>query len=207
VGVPISVDTYKARVARAAMDEGADIINDVSAGRWDPEMLGVAAASDAHIVLMHMQGTPLDMQVSPSYPCDDVVKAVVDFLRERALVAQRAGVPADRISLDPGIGFGKSTAHNLALMRRLDALVALGYPVLVGPSRKRFLGEITGCGPDDRLEGTAAAVALAVDRGSAMVRVHDVAAMVRVVRVAEACRREREAVVRASEPAVGPTNA
>jgi len=192
VQVPISVDTYKARVARAAIGEGADIINDISAGRLDPEMLAVVAGSDAHIVLMHMQGTPADMQVSPTYPRDDVVTAVVEFLSERATAVQAAGVAPERIILDPGIGFGKSTAHNLALISRLDALVALGYPVMVGPSRKRFVGEITGSGPENRLEGTAAAVALAVDRGSAIVRVHDVAAMVRVVRVAEACRRARD---------------
>ena len=192
VQVPISVDTYKAAVARAALDEGADIINDVSAGRFDSGMLDVVATTKVPVILMHMQGTPANMQVHPSYPHDDVVAAVVDFLRERAAAAREAGVRSDRIILDPGVGFGKTTAHNLALISRLDALVALGYPVLAGPSRKRFLGEITGSAPEDRLEGTAAAVALAVDRGAALVRVHDVAAMVRVVRVAEACRRARE---------------
>ena len=203
VQVPISVDTYKAQVARAAIEEGADIINDVSAGRFDPDMLAAIAGSEANIILMHMQGTPADMQLNPSYPHDDVVTAVIEFLTERATVAQAAGVKAQRIILDPGIGFGKSMAHNLALISRLDALVAKGYPVMVGPSRKRFVGEVTGSRAENRLEGTAAAVALAVDRGSAIVRVHDVAAMVQVVRVAEACRQARNPRARQSRATAG----
>ena len=188
VSVPIAIDTYKARVARAALDAGADIVNDVGAGRFAPEMLEVVAAADAAVVLMHMRGVPADMQLAPTYPEDDVVGAVRDFLRERALAAEAAGVDPRRIVLDPGIGFGKTTPQNLRLIDRLDALVALGYPVMVGPSRKRFIGELTGRGPTDRLAGTAAAVTLAIDRGVALVRVHDVEVMVLVARVAAACR-------------------
>lgn len=189
VTVPISVDTRKAAVARAAIDEGADIINDVSAGSFDSEMVGVVAAASVPMVFMHMQGTPADMQRAPSYPRDDVVTTVVAFLRDRAATARQAGMAPEHIILDPGIGFGKTTAHNLRLIDRLDAVVALGFPVLVGPSRKRFIGEITGGGVHNRIEGSAAAVSLAVDRGASLVRVHDVGFMVPVVRMAEAVRQ------------------
>jgi len=188
VSVPISIDTYKAAVARRALDEGADMINDVSAGRFDPEMLDVVAGADAAIVLMHMQGVPAAMQRAPAYPGGDVVGVVEDFLRERAAAGRDAGVARSRIVLDPGIGFGKTTLHNVQLLDRLDAVVRLGYPVMVGPSRKRFIGELTGDEPAGRLAGTAAAVALAIDRGASLVRVHDVEAMVSVARVASACR-------------------
>jgi dihydropteroate synthase len=186
IRVPISIDTSKAEVARAALAEGADLVNDVSAGRLDPQMLATVAAAGVPIVLMHMRGTPRDMQEHPAYPGDDVVGAVVAFLDERAATARAAGVAADRIVLDVGLGFGKTTAHNLALVNGLDAVRALGYPVLVGPSRKRFVADVVGGDPQDRVEGTAAAVALAVARGAAIVRVHDVGPMVRVVRMAEA---------------------
>jgi dihydropteroate synthase len=192
VDVPISVDTYKAAVARAAIDEGADVINDVCAGR-DPAMFPVAAAAGVPIVLMHMQGTPATMQAAPAYPADDVVRAVRVYLQERVAAALAAGIRADRIVIDPGIGFGKTAAHNLELINRLDVLAALGYPVLIGPSRKRFIAAVVNGGPLDRLEGTAAAVTLAIDRGASLIRVHDVARILRVVRMAEAFRRLREA--------------
>ncbi len=192
VDVPISVDTYKATVARAALDAGADIINDVSAGR-DPAMFRVVAAADAPIVLMHMQGTPATMQGDPVYPGEDVVGAVRGFLQDRIAAALAAGVARDAIVIDPGIGFGKTPAHNLMLISRLDAIVALGHAVLIGPSRKRFIAAVVDGSPLERLEGTAAAVALAVDRGASLVRIHDVAPMVRVVRMAEALRRFRKA--------------
>jgi dihydropteroate synthase len=188
VHVPISVDTCKAAVAAAAIDAGADIVNDVTAGTGDPAMLGVVRRAEAPIVLMHMRGTPVTMQDAPAYPGGDVVSAVVGYLRARVAAARAAGIPGDRIIVDPGIGFGKTTAHNLALISGLGAVVALGYPVLVGPSRKRFIGEITGGPATGDVHGTAAAVALAVDRGAAMVRVHDVASAVRAVRVAAAVR-------------------
>jgi dihydropteroate synthase len=185
VAVPLSIDTTKAGVARAALDEGADVVNDVSAGRFDSAMLPLVASERVPVVLMHMQGTPVTMQDDPRYT--DVVREVADFLAERARAALAAGVAADAIVVDPGIGFGKTVEHNCQLLRRLDLVAALGYPVLVGVSRKGFIGRLIGGGtPADRLPGTAAAVALAVAGGARLVRVHDVAAMRDVVRVAEA---------------------
>jgi dihydropteroate synthase len=185
VRLPISVDTTKADVAAAALDAGADVVNDVSAGRWDTDMLPLCARERVPVVLMHMQGTPATMQRDPRYT--DVVTEVRDFLAERATAALAAGIAPDAVLLDPGIGFGKTVAHNCRLLRRLDLLALLGYPVLVGVSRKGFIGELAGGRPSgERLQGTAAAVALAVAGGARLVRVHDVAAMRDVVRVAEA---------------------
>jgi dihydropteroate synthase len=182
VAVPLSVDTMKAGVARAALDAGADVVNDVSAGRADPDMLPLCGQAGVPVVLVHMQGTPATMQAAPRYT--DVVAEVRDFLAARAEAARSAGVRADAIILDPGIGFGKTLAHNAALLRRLDVPAALGYPVLVGVSRKGFIGQLLGGrAVEDRLLGTAAAVALAVTGGARLVRVHDVAAMRDVVRV------------------------
>ncbi len=185
VRVPLSVDTTKAAVAEAAIAEGADVVNDVSAGRLDAAMFASCAAAGVPIVLMHMQGTPATMQAEPRY--GDVVAEVTAFLGERAAAARAAGIAPDGIVLDPGIGFGKTVDQNCRLLRRLDALVALGYPVLVGVSRKSFLGRLLG-GRDvgARLFGTAAAVALAVAGGAKLVRVHDVAAIHDVVVVSEA---------------------
>jgi dihydropteroate synthase len=188
VTVPLSVDTMKGGVARAALAEGADVVNDVSAGRFDADMLPLCAAAGAPVILMHMRGTPATMQRDPVYA--DVVQEVVGFLAGRVAAAQAAGVPPAAIVLDPGIGFGKTVAHNCQLLRRLDVLTALGYPVLVGPSRKGFIGELTDrAEPAERLLGTAAAVAVAVAAGARLVRVHDVAAMREVVAVAEAVAR------------------
>jgi len=185
VSVPLSVDTTKAEVARVAFAEGADVVNDVSAGRFDAAMLPLVATERVPVFLMHMQSTPVTMQDDPRYT--DVVAEVTVFLAERARAARAAGVAADAIVVDPGIGFGKTVEHNCQLLRRLDAVVALGYPVLVGVSRKGFIGRLVGGGaPAERLHGTAAAVALAVAAGARLVRVHDVAAMRDVVRVAEA---------------------
>jgi len=188
VSVPLSVDTTKAEVAAAALDAGADIVNDVSAGRADRGMLPLCARAGVPIVLMHMRGRPATMQRRPAYR--DVVGEVTAFLARRAAAARRAGVAADAIIVDPGIGFGKTVAHNLVLLARLDALAALGYPVLVGVSRKGFLGTLLGgAGPGERTYGAAAAVALAVARGARLLRVHDVAAMRDVVAVASAVAR------------------
>jgi len=185
VGLPLSVDTTKAEVAALALDEGADVVNDVSAGRWDPGMLPLCARRGVPIVLMHMQGTPATMQRDPRYT--DVVTEVREFLAERAAAARAAGVAADAIVVDPGIGFGKTVAHNARLLHRLDLIAALRYPVLVGVSRKGFIGQLLdGREVEGRLHGTAAAVALAVAGGARLVRVHDVGAMRDVVRVAEA---------------------
>jgi dihydropteroate synthase len=185
VAVPLSIDTMKAEVARMALGEGADLVNDVSAGRFDPDMLPLCATSGAPIVLMHMQGTPATMQQAPCYT--DVTGEVRTFLAERARAAEAAGVPRDAIVLDPGIGFGKTRNHNCALLSRLDLIAALGYPVMVGVSRKGFLGELLGGRPvEERLFGTVAAVAVAVSRGARIVRVHDVGPARDVVRVAAA---------------------
>jgi len=187
VRVPISVDTRKAAVARAALDAGADVVNDVSAGTFDPAMLPTCAAAGVPVVLMHMQGTPATMQRDPRY--GDVVAEVAGFLAGRAAAAERAGVAHAAIVVDPGIGFGKTTEHNCLLLARLDLVAALGYPVLVGVSRKGFVGALLGGRPPgERLLGTAAAVAMAVAGGARIVRVHDVGAMRDVVRVVEAIR-------------------
>jgi dihydropteroate synthase len=183
VRVPLSIDTTKVAVARAALEAGADLVNDVSAGRADPDMLALCARAGVPIVLMHMQGTPVTMQRAPRYT--DVVSEVAAFLAERAGAARAAGVAADAIVLDPGFGFGKTVAHNCRLLRRLDSIAALGYPVLVGVSRKGFIGQVLGGRPTDgRLFGTAAATALAVIGGARLIRAHDVAAVRDVAAVA-----------------------
>lgn len=184
-GVVVSIDTQKAAVAREALAAGAKIVNDVSA-LGDPEMAAVAARAGAAVVLMHMKGRPRTMQVRPRY--GDVVAEVKRFLRARMKKALGAGISADRIVVDPGIGFGKTLEHNLELLRRLDELGALGAPTLVGPSRKRFLGAVTGRSVEERAFGTAAAVAAAALRGAAIVRVHDVRDMADVVRLIDRLR-------------------
>lgn len=189
-GALVSVDTSKANVARECLVAGAHAVNDVTAGR-DPAMFRVVAERGAGVVLMHMQGEPRTMQREPHY--DDVVKEVAQFLLERARAAQAAGVKRDAIVLDPGIGFGKTTEHNLTLLRHMEALRALGYPVLVGASRKGFVGQLTREGdeipsPQDRLEGTLAAHLMARERGADVLRVHDVRAHRRAFQVADAIR-------------------
>ncbi len=184
--MPLSIDTRRAAVARRALDLGAVLVNDVSAG-GDPGMFPLVAARGAGIVLMHMRGDPATMQQAPSY--GDVVAEVLAFLLERAEAAARAGVPRDRILIDPGIGFGKRLPHNLALLAALPRLAAHGWPVLLGVSRKSFLGELTGRGSGERRDGTTAAVALAAFHGAAVVRVHDVPPARDAVAVAQAYRR------------------
>jgi dihydropteroate synthase len=184
--VTISVDTRRAEVAEAALDTGATIVNDVSAAA-DPAMLDVVRRREAAIVLMHMRGEPKTMQRAPAY--DDVVGEVREFLRLRIEAAIGAGIDPERIAIDPGIGFGKELEHNLELMRRIDALLDLGRPVLVGPSRKRFIGAILDLPEDRRVEGTIGAVAWMVARGAHAVRVHDVLEVTRAVRVLDAIAR------------------
>jgi dihydropteroate synthase len=185
-GVPISIDTRKAEVAARALDVGASIVNDVSAGA-DPEMFGVVRERKATVVLMHMKGEPKTMQEAPTY--DDVVGEVHEYLRERIEAAEFAGVDAERIVIDPGLGFGKDLGDNLELIRRVDAFLDLGRLVLVGPSRKRFVGTILDLPEDQRVEGTIGAVAWMVARGAHVVRVHDVREVVRAVRVIDAIAR------------------
>mgnify|MGYP006362040961 CR=1 FL=1 len=187
ISVPISIDTTKSRVAQCALDHGASIINDVSAMRQDPAMASVIARSGAAVVLMHMQGTPQTMQLAPSYA--DVRSEVVLFLAERIQHALSAGFARTNIVLDPGFGFGKLIFHNLELLRGLSSLLTLNRPLLVGLSRKAFIGTILDKSVEHREWGTAAAVALAVDRGARIIRVHDVAMMMDVVKVASAASR------------------
>ena len=186
VGAPISIDTYKARVARAALDAGADIVNDISALRFDPAMVSLIAAEKVPVVLMHMQGTPQTMQHEPHY--NDVTREVRDFLAAQLYEAMDGGVAPESIILDPGIGFGKTIEHNLQLLRGLPALAALGQPLLVGVSRKAFIGKILSLEADQRLEGSLAAAVAAVSAGANIVRVHDVAETCKAIRVADAIR-------------------
>ncbi len=185
VNVPISIDTYKPAVARKALEAGATIINDISGLTFDPEMPGIAAEYGATVVIMHIKGLPKTMQENPRY--DDVVSEIKAFLEERIHRAEEHGV--NQIIIDPGIGFGKNVGHNLEILRRLNELRELGYPVMVGPSRKSFIGMILNLPVDSRLEGTAAAVAVSILNGANLVRVHDVLAMKRVALIVDAVKR------------------
>jgi dihydropteroate synthase len=172
-GMALSIDTSKAAVARAAAAAGAVFVNDVTALRGDSGMVAAVAKAGTDVCLMHMQGDPRTMQDDPRY--EDVVAEVKAFLEERLSFAVREGIAEERVWLDPGIGFGKTLRHNLDLLRRLDEIVALGRPVVVGASRKRFLGALTGRGEDERVAGTVASNVIAYERGAHMFRVHDVA--------------------------------
>lgn len=180
----ISVDTSKAPVAAAALDAGAEIVNDVTALRGDPEMAVLCAERGCGVVLMHMLGTPRTMQADPRY--DDVVADVKAFLAERLGAAVAAGIPEEGIWLDPGIGFGKTVAHNMELLRRLGELRELGRPLVVGTSRKSFIGRIDGSPADERLGGTIASSVLAAVEGAEVLRVHDVAEVRQALTVAAA---------------------
>jgi dihydropteroate synthase len=187
--VPVSIDTSKAEVARRALELGAELVNDVTALRGDPELAGVVADAGAYLCLMHMRGEPRTMQVDPRY--DDVAAEVAAFLEERLAFAVDAGIPEERICLDPGIGFGKTVEHNLELVRRLDVLLALGRPVVVGFSRKSTLGRLLG-DPEARTGTAAASVGAAVaafERGATILRVHDVREHVEALTIASAVAR------------------
>jgi dihydropteroate synthase len=171
-GSQLSIDTSKTTVARAALDAGATYVNDVTAFRADPAIAGLVAERDAECCLMHMLGEPRTMQEDPRY--DDVVSDVKAFLERRLAFAVAEGVPEERVTLDPGIGFGKTLDQNLELLRRLEEIVAIGRPVMIGTSRKSFLGKLTGREVDDRLAGTIATNVLAYARGATVFRVHDV---------------------------------
>jgi len=183
-GACVSIDTVKAEVARRALAAGATIVNDVSAFRFDPELAGVTAQAGAGCVLMHMLGEPRTMQDDPRY--DEVVSDVKAFLEERLAFAVGEGIPEERVWLDPGIGFGKTVEHNLELLRRLDEIVAIGRPVVIGTSRKSFLGRLTGREPRDRVAGTVATNVIALERGASIFRVHDVRESVDALTVAAA---------------------
>src|SRR4051812_14298811 len=184
-GAQLSIDTTKAAVAQAALAAGATLVNDISALRFDPELATVCADAGCDVCLMHMLGEPRTMQKDPRY--DDVVGEVAAFLEARLAFATAAGVAEERILLDPGIGFGKTVEHNLTLLRRLDAIAAPGRPVVGGTSRKSFLGKLTGRPQArERAAGTVATNVLALERGAAVFRVHDVAANVEALTVATA---------------------
>ena len=187
--VPVSIDTAKAEVARHALELGAELVNDVTALRGDPELAGMVADAGAYLCLMHMRGEPRTMQVDPRY--DDVAAEVAAFLEERLAFAVDAGIPEERICLDPGIGFGKTVEHNLELVRRLDVLLALGRPVVIGFSRKSTLGRLLG-DPEARTGTAAASVGAAVaafERGATILRVHDVRVHVEALTIASAVAR------------------
>lgn len=185
--VPISVDTYKAEVAEAAVAAGAHMINDISALRLDERLGEVIARAGVPVVLMHMKGVPRNMQENPRY--DSVIGEILGFLRDAVARAQSCGIRRENIVIDPGIGFGKTAAHNLEILRRLGEFRSLGLPLLVGTSRKSFIGKVLNLPVDQRAEGTAATVALAVASGADIVRVHDVRYMARVARMADAIVR------------------
>jgi dihydropteroate synthase len=193
-GPRISIDTAKRAVARAALDAGATVVNDVTAFRASPELAGLVADARADCCLMHMLGEPRTMQLEPRY--HDVVSEVRGFLEERLAFATGEGVSEERVWLDPGIGFGKTVEHNLELLRRLDEIVAIGRPVVIGTSRKSFLGRLTGGRPaNERLPGTIATNVIAYERGASVFRVHDVEPVVDALRVAAATVSERPAEV------------
>ncbi|MFO7589239.1 MAG: dihydropteroate synthase [Gemmatimonadota bacterium] len=186
-GVPVSLDTTKGEVAGRGLDEGAVAVNDVSGLRFDPGIADLCARAGAGLVLMHMRGDPRTMQADPDY--GDLVGEVARFLASQASLAGRRGVEPERIVVDPGIGFGKSVAGNLELLARCDAFASLGYPVLVGPSRKSFIGKVLDLPVGERLEGTIAACVAGLFRGARLFRVHDVGPVRRALDLAEAIRR------------------
>lgn len=188
VDVPISIDTTKSRVAEGALQAGACMVNDISGLGFDPRMAEVVAQAGALCCIMHIQGTPQTMQKNPQYT--DVVRDISAYFEERLALAERAGIPRRNVWLDPGIGFGKTVEHNLQILRRLREFTAFGLPILIGTSRKSFIGKVLGnLPPEDRLEGTAATVAVAILNGANAVRVHDVQAMVHVTRMVDAVLR------------------
>lgn len=188
VTVPISIDTYKAGVARRALEAGASMVNDISGLRFDPGMSRVVAGYNIPVVLMHIKGTPRNMQVNPEY--EALIPEIIDYLRAGIRIALDAGVRESMIIIDPGIGFGKTFEHNLEILNNLREFTLLEKPLLVGPSRKAFIGKILGNAPtSERLEGTAASVAVSIINGANIVRVHEVKEMVKVARVADAIKR------------------
>ncbi|MFN3739841.1 MAG: dihydropteroate synthase [Thermodesulfovibrionales bacterium] len=186
--VPISIDTYKSKVVSAAIDAGASIVNDISGLRFDPEMKKVVAKNRLPVVIMHIKGTPKTMQLNPQY--DALIPEIMDYLREGIMIARDAGISEDLIIIDPGIGFGKTFEHNLEVIKNLREFTYLEKPILIGPSRKAFIGKILGDVPPlMRLEGTLAAVAISAYNGANIVRVHDVRETVKVLKVVDAIKK------------------
>lgn len=184
IDLPISIDTYKSEVAKACLDEGAHMINDISGLRFDTKMAEVVAKYKTTVVLMHIKGTPQNMQENPQYEC--VVSEISDYLRQRIDFAIDAGIDKERIIIDPGIGFGKTVEHNLEILRKLREFKTLGRPILIGTSRKSLIGKILNLPVEERLEGTAATVAVSILNGANIIRVHDVKAMKRVAKMIDA---------------------
>lgn len=184
--IPISIDTYKSRIAKQAIESGANMVNDISALRFDEEMKYVVAEEGIPIVLMHMQGEPRNMQDNPVY--DDVVKDIISFLDQRIQEAIDAGISKDNIAIDPGIGFGKTLEHNLEIIKRLEEFTVLRLPILLGTSRKSFIGQITGVPTNKRLPGTIASSVIGVINGADIVRVHDVGELKNALEVTEAIK-------------------
>lgn len=185
--IPISIDTYKAKVAEEAINAGASIINDISGLKFDPEMPYVAAKHKTPVVLMHIKGTPQDMQKNPYY--NALIPEIIEYLRASIITAKEAGIEEDKIILDPGIGFGKLPEHNLQIIKNLKEFALLGKPILIGVSRKSFIGKILNDAlPEERLEGTAAAVAVSIINGANIVRVHDVDYISKIVKVVDAIK-------------------
>ncbi len=190
IKVPISIDTYKAGVARQALDAGASIVNDISGLRFDPEMPEVVSEYKVPVIIMHIKGRPKDMQQNPVY--EALIPEIMDYLRISIRLANKFGISDDKIIIDPGIGFGKTFEHNLEIIKNLKEFTLLGRPVAVGVSRKAFIGKILGdVPPSERLEGTAAAVAISIFNGANIIRVHDVKEMARVAKVADAIKNCR----------------
>jgi len=187
--IPISVDTTKHQVAKASLDEGGDIINDISALRFDPKMVEVASSYKVPVILMHMKGTPKNMQINPTYK--DVVKEIINFLKDRLEFACNYGIKKENIILDPGIGFGKTFNHNLEIINRLHEIISIGQPVLIGASRKAFIGAITGIkNPKERDIPTLAISAVCALKGAHIMRVHKVDITKQVLKVVEAVKRQ-----------------
>ncbi len=182
--IPISIDTTKSEVARKALEAGANIVNDISALRFDPKMAEVVREYGTQVIIMHMKGTPADMQVKPVY--NDIIAETKEFFQERIEWAYSQGINRNKIILDPGIGFGKTVTHNLSIMKHLHEYQCLGCPILVGHSRKSFIGKILALEAEERDVGTAALSAICVTNGVSILRVHDVAKTVQAVRLAEA---------------------
>jgi len=188
--VPVSIDTCKAEVARRALQAGARWVNDISALRFDPKMAELIAESQAPVILMHMKGTPKDMQRDPHY--ESVVDEIWSFLEERIEFAMAVGIQREQIIIDPGIGFGKRMQDNLAILAGLERFKSLGRPILLGTSRKSFIGRVLGLPLEERLEGTAVTLAIGLMKGARIFRVHDVGHAVRVIRMAEAILHEEQ---------------
>ena len=192
LNVPISVDTYKSSVARWALDAGASIINDISGFRFDPDLAKVVSEYKVPVVIMHTYGKPKTMQDNPQYK--SLLNEIIWYLKDSIKIGMDAGINHDRFIVDPGIGFGKTVSHNLEILKGFSKLKELGRPILIGPSRKSFIGNILNLPPEKRLEGTAAAIAIGIMNGANIIRVHDVKEMVRVAKISDAIRSSKRLI-------------